>query len=415
MQVSLKKIGSNFIASFLDYNLIFTGVRIKGNKINSNLKIVDVTKDKVLFISYIELMDINERWKLAKHLEIIENNINWQELLTIAFTKLINEILTHDAPTKLQEVPPQSHYFIKHLIAEPFSLIFAPGGSGKSYLSLLVATAIQNGISLDGVEVEKPYNVLYLDWETSQDDLARRFTLIKKGLQMEVESPFYRSLAFPLAYEFDKILDDIVRYDIKLLIIDSVVPALGGDITKAEIVGDFFGMLKQFYLTNQTRSLLLTHISKQDKKGDNEKSPIGSVYFENYPRLVWELKSINLKNKLQIELKPYKFNVPAPPNLTFLFKFYNDAVNILTNEVVEETDETAEFIVQLLQQNGDMKIKDIIADVKKQFGGREDAIRKKIEELKKAEKIFSAGYGVVTATKPVKEQEEPKYPDEPPF
>lgn len=409
MQMELEKIGNNYIVSFTGYRLLFSGIRVKGNRIQSNLKILDTETEKTLFISTIELMNIDARWKLSKHLEILEKSIPWQEVLTIAFTKVINELLAQDEPIRLQEVDVQQHYFIKPLIADPYTLIFAPGGSGKSYLALLLAIAAQNGISLGTFDIQEKINTLYLDWEASEKDLSRRFTLLKHGLEQEVKSPLYRNLALPLTYEFDKILDDVVRHNIKLIIIDSVVPALGGNINHADVVGEFFSMLKQFYNANGTRVLLLTHISKQDKREAEDKSPIGSVYFENYPRLVWELKSVSLRDKLQIDLTPFKYNVSRPSNLSFLFKFRLNAIDILTTEIVEEVDDVKEFIVQIVEQEGELKIKDVIQKVKSQFGYHENTIRKKIEELKRAGALSSAGYGVVSVANNLNENDEPPF------
>ena len=410
MNLDIKRVGNNYMIFFTGYRLIFSGIRVKGKDIQSNLKIVDTDTEKTLFISTVELMDIDARWKLSRHLEILERNVRWQELLTLAFTKVINELLTHDEPAQLIETEPHEHYFIKPIVADPYTLIFAPGGSGKSYLALLIAMAVQNGLDFGFFEMQATkMNVLYLDWETSLEDISRRFTLLKNGLGQDLESPYYRNLALPLNYEFDKVLDDIVKYNIKLLIIDSVVPAIGGNINHADVVGEFFSMLKQFYNTNGTRTLLLTHISKQSKKEEGDKSPIGSVYFENYPRLVWELKSVSLRDKLQIDLIPYKFNISKPSNLSFLFKFRYNGVDVLTSENIEETDEVKEFIKQVVEQENEIKIKDLILKVKQQFGLHENSIRRKIEELKRAGTLSSAGYGVVSVANNLNENDEPPF------
>ena len=409
---NIRKKGNTYIVSEPGFDFIFSGIRIKGSSIHCHLKIVDTETNKVLFISNIDPMDPNIRWRIAQHLSILEENKPWLEWLTLTSTIVVNELLAQDEPKKLREVSAREHYFIKPIIADPYTLIFAPGGSGKSYLALLIAIAAQNGISFGVFDFRgfDKINVLYLDWETSEDDISRRFTLLKHGMGVEdLESPDYRNLSLPLEYEFDKILDDIVEKDIKLLIVDSVVPAIGGDIIRADVVGEFFSILRQFYSTNGTRTLLLTHISKQSKREDDEKSPIGSIYFENYPRLVWELKSISLRDKLQIELKPYKYNISRPESLSFLFSFRLDAVDVLTTEIVEETDDLKEFIVQVLENEGIMKVKDLMSKIKSQFGYTEKTIRKKLEEYKRAGVIKSMKYGEIG----LPEMEENN--DEPPF
>lgn len=399
LSIEIRRSGAGYTALFEDYKFCFSN--ISKSKFTALVKIVK--NSKVLYIAETVLTDLDERWKIAQHLRTLQEG-PWLEIVVLVFTKVLNELLKTEPAVKLEKVERQSAYFVYPLLAEPYSLIFAPGGSGKSYFSLLLALALQNQLDLGILKTQERINVLYLDWETSHQDMSRRFTLLVNGLG-ELESPFYRQMTSPLGFEFEIVLDDVINNDIKLVIIDSVVPAIGGEINHADKVGLFFQLLRELY-RHGARILLLTHVNKQDKNAD-ARSPIGSVFFENYPRLVWELKSISLTKRLQIDLVPAKYNVPKPPELSFVFEFEDDAVSI-ENVVANETaDELKELILQECEKEGVVKIKDLIKLAIGALGVSENAVRKKIEDLKRAGLIETVEWGTI--------QLKPVAKDEPPF
>ena len=410
-QVELSKQGLNYVGKYLDFKFYFSGIRIKADKIETNLKIMN--GKKILFVGRTELMDLGKRWQLAEHLKLLDKEVDWLKVLTLLVTKLLNLIMNHEPPQTLSKVEAQRHYWLYPLLADPFTLIFAPGGSGKSYMALFLAMLLQNGVEDLVLETGDPVNVLYLDWETSYEDISRRFTLLSNtsdGFQWQ--SPFYRNMATPLQYEFDVIQEDVMTYDIGLVIIDSVVPAIGGNINNADAVGEFFSMLKQLYHLNGTRTLLLTHISKADKKDEKtqSRSPIGSVYFENYPRLVWELRSVSMKNRLHLELTPYKANVPYPNPLAFVFEFQDDRVLAFTTEIEPEAG-LEEFIIELIAsaENQEMKLKDITKEVKKELGVGYDETRRTLNKLVKTGKLTQPKYGYYAIPREVPEHDKPPF------
>jgi len=410
--MELSRYGAGMIVKHLDYQFLFSSIRIKGDSIEATLKIT--YNKKVLFIGKVELMDINKRWHLARHLSELVKNVNWNEILTILFTNVTNELLKYEPPTKLQDTSEtKNHFWIYPFLADPYTLIFAAGGSGKSYLAMYFSMLVQNGIN-DYFDIPEPMNVLYLDWETSKEDMEGRFSRLANA-KSNVESPFYRNMVFPLKYEFDNVLNDILQYDIKLIVIDSVVPALGGNINEAENVGEFFRMLKEFYKVNKTRTLILTHISKVDKRDENNKSPIGSVYFENYPRLVWELRHVSLKNKLNIELHPYKANVPFPSPLGFEFQFDNSVIFVKEFEA-EVDNEFEKALLQYIGNSFEAKLKELKDFARKEFDINADELRRVLRKLTREGKIYQTTKGYYTLASNTQETAASKSNDDlPPF
>src|SRR5687768_3838853 len=87
-------------------------------------------------------------------------------------------------------------------------VIFAPGGSGKSYLALLVAMLTQTGGYLSSSNLcAVPGPSLYLDWEADKQALDVRWSLLTNGHPefANAEPPLYRRLYRPLADELREI------------------------------------------------------------------------------------------------------------------------------------------------------------------------------------------------------------------
>jgi hypothetical protein len=178
------------------------------------------------------------------------------------------------------------------------SVMFAPGGSGKSYLALLASMLIQAGgyfqptsttgeprhSSLCGV----PGDVLYLDWEADRDALEMRWANLLKGHPeyLGINPPYYRRMERSLGddlREVQKIVQDI---GIKLVIVDSLAPAAGGDPNAPETAITFHKALRALKVS----SLSLAHVAK-DSEG-RSRSIFGSAFFTNLARSVWEVQPV---------------------------------------------------------------------------------------------------------------------------
>ncbi len=405
--VEITRQGAKTVARFRDFSYSFSSVRFNTQKVAAYVEIEYIPTRKKLFAARIDLLDLKQRHFLSEHLKILNANINWKQDLTLVFTAVLNELTKYEPPVRIDQVEPRKNrYFIYPLIADPITLIFAVGGSGKSIFSLYFASLVQAGLN-DFFDIQEPMNVLYLDWEASREEFASRYFALSEGT-IGLQAPLYKNMRRPLEQVFDEILNDIIEYDVKLLIIDSVVPALGGNINDAEIVGDFFTMLREYYHQNGTRILLLTHISKSEKKEENSRSPIGSVYFENYPRLVWEMKSINLTNKLSLEFYPYKANVSYPK--PFGVDFYFDGEVIATSIKELEIDDTLEnAVMQIINNQNEIRLKELKDTLKKEFDITQEELRRILKKLIGAKKVVQTRYGYYASVENIKSGDIPPF------
>jgi hypothetical protein len=126
----------------------------------------------------------------------------------------------------------------------------------------------------------KPGNVLYADWETTKRSMANRVIKIHAGLGISSESKIvYKHFTNPFSEEFDIIQELVHKYDIKLVIIDSLGLAMMGELSSDDAVNTFFRILKR----QQTTSLVVTHANKQGEI-------FGSAFVENNARCMWEAR-----------------------------------------------------------------------------------------------------------------------------
>ncbi len=99
--------------------------------------------------------------------------------------------------------------------------------------------------------------------------------------------------------------------------VDSVAKACGDDLNKQEIVSAYTNAIDRI---GATSSLSLAHITKDEK----DKAPIGSAYWFNDPRLIWNVKRLgNGNGEMGVALYNKKANDDGfvrPLGFTFRFQ-----------------------------------------------------------------------------------------------
>lgn len=180
--------------------------------------------------------------------------------------------------------PPESQpYLFEPLIPDQeFCLIYGQGGSLKSYLGLALCLAVGTGAHLPGLG--RPLlrgTSLYLDYETNAATHARRLRALAAGLGVEHirNRVMYRQMARPLHQEAHQIRRLVVEREVRLIVIDSVGMACGGDINAA---ADALRTVSAINTLGAAAKLGIGHKNKADDF-------IGSVYWRNGPRAMWEV------------------------------------------------------------------------------------------------------------------------------
>jgi predicted Zn-ribbon and HTH transcriptional regulator len=298
--------------------------------------------------------------------------IDWNSYLEEASILVLERFRAGSAVIDfLDYQPPAKGNFLfrPFLLDGEANLFFGPGGSGKSYLASYVAAHVSKGyIDDDGMDAPKS-KVLYLDYETGPEEIFSRLASVQRGLGMDaMPEIIYHQSAHPLASEIDKIQRIVAEHDIEVIIVDSVGYACGGEPESAQNAINYYNALRQL----STTTLSIGHVSKER----SSTTPFGSVFWVNGARSVWEVvrSQESGQNNFEVGMLHRKINNgPLMLPLGYKISFENDSVYFDTKEVkfiteAEEKLPMKERIVFLLQEHGNLEVKDISSMLEKSEG-----------------------------------------------
>ena len=169
------------------------------------------------------------------------------------------------------------------------TILYGPGGAGKSMFAVAVAVAVSVGGRLLGWDCQQA-NVLYLDWETEEGDIANRVHRASQGMGLPGPAHVrYMNMIHPLAHRMNEVARAIAQHAIGLVIIDSVGMASsaqrdGADASEGAV--RFFRGLRELGVA----SLLIDHVTGEDMRRASTPKPYGSVYKYNAARNAFEIR-----------------------------------------------------------------------------------------------------------------------------
>ena len=216
-----------------------------------------------------------------------EEEIDWDEIveqICVSITRdsqIGNPVVRLTGTTEVSEL---AQWFVEPIIeAEHVSIIYGPGGSGKSFIAQLVAVLVDAGLSYAGFTVAAPSPVLYLDWEASEQDLEVRTSMIRRGLGFKSEANIlYKKMSRSLTDDIEEVKKLVRQHSASLLIIDSVGGASQGGQNDDKVILPMFNYLREI---KGIPKLLIDHTNKQDG------GLYGSIYKQNEARHLWEFRS----------------------------------------------------------------------------------------------------------------------------
>lgn len=167
------------------------------------------------------------------------------------------------------------------------TLLFGPGGHGKSHITVDIAAKLSTGTPLPGqLEGVKPQKVLMLSAE-DDFDVVLVPRLMRAGANLE-------NIAFPKdPFALDKVgikgLEQYIhKFGATIVFIDPIVRYMGGkvDMNKANEVREFMGALHELAMAKQTSIIIVGH-SRKTRADDTAEDPeraMGSADFNNAVR-----------------------------------------------------------------------------------------------------------------------------------
>lgn len=278
----------------------------------------------------------SSRDKIAKTLKTNTDEVPCKGLLDRACSIVLKRHRQGEPTIELQPSP-VSHvpYILNPLVYDGHqSLLYAPGGSCKSYLALYFALLACHGAYQAGVSgIKTP--VLYLDWELNRDTVGGRLKALQIGHpELAHVLPYYRRCEAPLHQEAHKIAADVAERKIKLVILDSAAMACGGDLSSPDAAIGLQRALRQIACA----SLLLAHVAKNVQEGQ-QATAYGSVFFRELARNVWELTKASDTNPVQVLLTQHKDNFsPRHEPLGFALHFEREAVRVSACNIDDQPD-----------------------------------------------------------------------------
>ena len=283
------------------------------------------TPPSVISASEFRLLSARSQKEFASALERKFNHIEWQDYLEAV---CIQTVATHEEgqPTTMlagDEPNLMTRYLITPLVVESeLNMIYGDGGSLKSLICQMLGYFIghpeKKGL---GFEYPEPGRVLYLDYETSEQEVNKRLTAIGEVWGAQTSgNVLYRRCDMSLSDDADNIHQIVIDEKVILVIVDSYGLACGGDAISQDVVRATCIAMRSW----ETTVLGVSHISAEAARGTHT-MPFGSRYWHNYHRWTWLAKSVQLTGRTHVGLYHQKYNVgPYHPPIGLVVKWENN-------------------------------------------------------------------------------------------
>ena len=376
------KLANGVYFSWKNQGITATATRIKRFSDSRQMCQLEVnttlpTYPEQLYFGDYSLLSITHRRDLERILKARCDQLDWLEVLQQISSRIVKTYQRGEPVIEISsndDVPDLQYLIEPYLPQGQPTVLYGDGGTFKSYLALMLAISarlpwINN--TLDITVPPEPVEVLYLDWETTKNEVTRRLKRICTAHELQEVNIRYRRCYEPLTDEIDELID--FGRNAGLIIVDSIGAACAGDLNGSDIPTRFFNALRKFNAT----SLCIYHSNK-------EKEMFGSRFFWNYARNIYEIRKVQSYGDsfINIGLIHQKFNegpLSQPRALTIDF---TDTGTQFAKQDIENISElfspdqaarkmTHKDLIKFALQAGSMPVSEIASDT----GIKESSIR----------------------------------------
>jgi len=264
----------------------------------------DILQDQITLIS------TRSKNSLAKTLGArTKLSIAWEEIVELVALTTADTYREGEPFVYLKDIadePLDRAFLVRYLLPylQP-TVLYGDGMAGKSLFSLAMGICVACGLALPGLTpLQEAQAVLYLDWETTASTHAYYLRCIEQahGIEVPHDQMIYRRMSRSLQLEAHRIRREIDQHQVGLLIVDSMIPACGGEPESAEVVMTFFNAIRGL---GPITALILSHLTKFEAQRKGLPRPFGSVFTSNLARSTWLARRAELGSAGVLELGLY--------------------------------------------------------------------------------------------------------------
>jgi hypothetical protein len=210
--------------------------------------------------------------------------------------------------------PGPRRYLVEGIVPEAYpTMIYGDGGVAKSMLALSLGLAVASGAgSWLGRSIESGA-VLYLDFELDAPEQKRRVSQLARAEALDTLPGCLRymsAIGVCARDTFADALDECKEHNVRLLIVDSLGPALEGDAEASRDVIAFYNEVVGPFRTAGVAPLVIDHQSKmQAGERYQNKRAFGSVFKSNLARSVLQVEATERgEGSLTVRIRQNKHN-----------------------------------------------------------------------------------------------------------
>ena len=242
------------------------------------------------------------RTRLAKTLDSQDSRWKWDDIINQLSLIIVDRARQGEPVKELwtsDDIQPPE-FLVEPLLYKALpTIIFGEKAVCKSTLALVIYACLilpwhdnPLGLTCPGRSIK----TLIVDYEVDYNIAQWNAKCLQIGMGLPPFPVYYRRCSLPFADDIEQLQSHITDIGAEAIIIDSIGPAVGGDLKDPGQALRFTTAIRQL----KCAALLLGQTSK-DKEGKT-KSVFGSTFFEYYARNIWELRKVQEEDASTLDI-----------------------------------------------------------------------------------------------------------------